>query len=87
MSKRCQFKVCSHHPLYYCIMFTRSSLSCLLTFNGIPMYIPHFFNSKNFLFTCKCITQVGNKHTYLFWYAAYVIWVKVSQTQLRSNIA
>jgi hypothetical protein len=37
--------------------------------------------------TLGIITQVGNKHTYLFWYAAYVIWVKVFQTQLRSNIA
>ena len=42
-SKRCQFKVCSHHPLYYCIMFTRSSLFYFLW----HPYIPHFFNSKN----------------------------------------
>ena len=39
MSKRCQFKVCSHHPLYYCIMFTRSSVSCLLAFYGIPIFL------------------------------------------------
>ena len=37
-SKRCQFEVCSHHPLYYCITITRSSLSCFLTFYGIPTF-------------------------------------------------
>ena len=29
---------CNHHPLYYCITCTRSSLSCLLTFYGIPIF-------------------------------------------------
>ena len=28
MSKQCQFEICSHHPFYYCITYTRSSLSC-----------------------------------------------------------
>ena len=37
-SKRCQFRVYSHHPLYYCITFTRSFLSCLLSFYGIPIF-------------------------------------------------
>ena len=38
-SERCYFEVCSNHPLYYCITFTRSSLSCLLTFYGIPIIL------------------------------------------------
>ena len=37
-NKWCQFKVCNNHLLYYCIMFTRSSLSCLFTFYGIPIF-------------------------------------------------
>ena len=49
-SKRCQFEVCSHHVLYYCIMFTRSSLSLSPCFWYIPSlhsttcllpFIPH----------------------------------------------
>ena len=35
-SKRCQFE--SHYPLYYCIAFTRPSLSCLLAFYTIPIF-------------------------------------------------
>ena len=30
MSEQCQFEVCNHHPLYYCITYT---LSCLLSTN------------------------------------------------------
>ena len=32
MSEQCQFEMCSHHPLYYCITYT---LSCLLVFSPI----------------------------------------------------
>ena len=52
MSKRCQFKVCSHHPLYYCIMFTRSSLSCLLAFYGIPIFQTFLIRRIFYFFTC-----------------------------------
>ena len=48
-SKPCQFKVCSHHPLYYCIMFTRSSLSCLLAFYGIPIFHTFYLRKIPFL--------------------------------------
>ena len=44
-SEQCQFEMCSHHPLYYCITYT---LSCLL-------YIPNFF--EEFTSTLLCIIQ------------------------------
>ena len=47
MSKKCQFEDVIVIPLYCCITSTRSSLSCLLAFYGIPIFI----NSNNFLFT------------------------------------
>ena len=52
MSRECQFEDvttihCTTSPH---ALGTRSSLSCLLAFYGIP-YIPHCFNWKNFLFT------------------------------------
>ena len=47
---------CNHHPLYYCITCTRSSLSCLLAFYGIPIF--HTFLMEEFLFTCILSTTV-----------------------------
>ena len=38
-SERCQFQGCCHHPLYYCITLTRSSLSCLPALSTIPIFI------------------------------------------------
>ena len=38
MSKKCQFEDVTIIPLYYCITCTRSSLSCLLAFYGIPIF-------------------------------------------------
>ena len=40
----------NHHPLCYCITCTRSSLSCLLTFYGIPIFHT-FLIGRTFLFT------------------------------------
>ena len=56
MSKKCQFEDVTIIPLYYCITCTRSSLSCLLAFYGIPIFnifnIVPVFNSQDLLFTC-----------------------------------
>ena len=32
MNKQCQFEICNHHSLYYC-------LSCLFAFYGIPIFL------------------------------------------------
>ena len=63
-SKLCQFKVCSHHPLYYCIMFTRSSLSCLLAFYGILIFhtfLECFYLLVSFPFLLHSHAMVCNK--------------------------
>ena len=50
MSEQCQFEICSHHPLYYCITYT---LSCLLV---LP-YIHHFLFDIIVLFKQHCIAR------------------------------